>query len=83
MAPWNKKGDYIGDFLADIKEKFLLMTGDGKGAFFLKLNFLHILNVNIDDKFVVEEGPYDTENAADNDGPSRSRKGHGGLAKFR
>ncbi len=57
MAPWNKKGDYIGDFWANIKEKLLLMTGDGKGAFFLKLNFLHILNVNIDDKFVVEEGP--------------------------
>lgn len=57
MAPWNKNRDYIGDFLANIKQKLLLMTGDGKGAFFLKLYFLHILNVNIDDKLVVEERP--------------------------
>ena len=83
MAPWNKKEDYIGDFLADFEQELLLMTSDGKRAFFLKLYFLHILDMNIDDKLIVKEGPYNTENTADNDGPSGSGKGHRGLAKFR
>ena len=48
---------YGGDFLSNIEEEFLLVACDGEGAFLFQFNFLHVLDVDLLDQFVVVEGP--------------------------
>lgn len=81
MAPCHKRRNYIRNFLADLQEHFLLMAGDGERAFFLKFDFLHVLNMNLENQSIVKEGPEYTKDATDDDGPGGCGKGQGGLAK--